>query len=199
MAALGALGVRGDPLMSYNFTVNFIDSSSTTALLKTGAVSALTEIALGGFSECSGLDMALEVEEFREGGRNGTVLKFPTRVTWSPIVLRHGMGAGTSLWDWHYGFVLGKGKRKDGVIALLNDLHRPSHIWQFRRGLPVKYAGPMLVAGQSAVAIESIEIAHEGLWQVPFVGFAAAAEEAGVVAAAAGALTRGANAVARRV
>jgi phage tail-like protein len=199
MAAIGALGIRTDPLMAYNFTVNFIDSSSTTALLRTGAVSALTELALGGFSECSGLDMTLEVEELREGGRNGTVLKFPTRVTWSPIVLRHGMGAGTALWDWHYDFVLGKGKRKDGVIALLNDLHRPSHIWQFRRGLPVKYAGPMLVAGQSAVAIESIEIAHEGLWQVPFVGFAAAAEEAGALAAVSGGIAAAAGAVARRV
>jgi hypothetical protein len=51
----------------------------------------------------------------------------------------------------------------------------PNNIWYFRRGLPVKYTGPSLNATQSSVAIESIEIAHEGLSQVPFVGAGAAA------------------------
>ena len=59
--------------------------------------------------------------------------------------------------------------------ALLNDLHVPTSIWYFRRGLPVKYTGPSLNATQSAVAIEALEIAHEGMWQVPGVGAGAAA------------------------
>ena len=67
-------------------------------------------------------------------------------------------------------FTEGKGKRRDGVIVLLNDRHVPNNIWYFRRGLPVKYTGPSLNATQSSVAIESIEIAHEGLSQVPFGG-----------------------------
>ena len=180
MAALGAVGLRLDPLMAYNFTINLIDTSSTLALLKSVAVSAVTDTLLGGFSECSGLDMALEVEDYKEGGRNGAVLKFPTRVTWSPIVLKHGMGAGNGLWDWHYDFASGKGKRKDGIITLMNDLHMPSHIWHFRRGMPLKYTGPSLLAGQNTVAIEGIEIVHEGLWQVPFVGYATAAASFGV-------------------
>ena len=186
MALLGAVGIRLDPLMAYNFTVNLIDTSSTSALIKSIAKSAVTDLLIGGFSECTGLEMALEVEEYKEGGRNGATLKFPTRVTWSPIILKHGMGAGTGLWDWHYDFATGKGKRKDGIITLLNDLHMPSHIWQFRRALPVKYSGPALIAGQSTVAIESIEIQHEGLWQVPFVGYAAAAASFGVGAAVTG-------------
>src|SRR5262245_54923583 len=98
MAVLGALGVQLNPLMAYNFTVNLIDTSSTTAILKSAAKSAVTDLILGGFSECSGLEMALEVEEYKEGGRNGGTLKFPTRVTWQPIVLKHGMGAGNGLW-----------------------------------------------------------------------------------------------------
>ena len=69
----------------------------------------------------------------------------------------------------------GKGKRRDGVIVLLNDLHLPNNIWYFRRGLPVKYTGPTMNASQNSVAIESIEIAHEGIYQVPFVGLGAAA------------------------
>jgi phage tail-like protein len=78
------------------------------------------------------------------------------------------------LWDWHYGFVEGKGKRRDGVIILLSDLHVPNNIWSFRRGLPVKYTGPAMNATQNNVAIEAIEIAHEGIYQVPFVGLGSA-------------------------
>ncbi|MCC7052815.1 MAG: phage tail protein [Gemmatimonadaceae bacterium] len=186
MALLSTVGVRFDPLMAYNFTINLIDTSSTMATLKSVAMSAITDTLLGGFSECSGLDMALEVEEYKEGGNNGGVLKFPTRVTWAPLVLKSGVGAGSSLWDWHYDFAIGKGKRKDGIITLLNDLHLPSHIWHFRRGLPTKYTGPSLVAGQNTVAIEGLEITHEGLWQVPYVGFGAAAASLGVSAAVGG-------------
>jgi phage tail-like protein len=89
------------------------------------------------------------------------------------------VGASTALWDWHYGFVEGRGKRRDGVIVLMNDLHLPNNIWFFRRGLPVKYSGPMMNGTQNTVAIESIEIAHEGVYQVPFVGLGAAAASAG--------------------
>jgi phage tail-like protein len=181
MTVLGAVGVRADPLMAYNFLVSLLDSSSTLATVKSAALSALTDVALGGFTECSGLDTTLEIEEYKEGGRNGTTLRFPTRVTWAPIVLKGGMG-GTALWDWHHGFVRGEGARRDGVITLLNDLHVPSHIWYFRRGLPARYTGPALNAGQSAVAIESIEIVHEGIYQVPFVPLGAAAAASGVSA-----------------
>jgi phage tail-like protein len=142
---------------------------------------AIFDVAAGGFSECSGLEMSLQVEEFREGGNNGRVLKFPTRVTWSNIMLKKGVGAGTALWDWHYGFTEGKGKRRDGVIVLLTDLRKAHNIWYFRRGLPVKYTGPALNSMQSSVAVESIEIAHEGILQLPSPGLA----EAGAGASAA--------------
>jgi phage tail-like protein len=132
-------------------------------------------VALGGFSEASGLEMTLKTEDYNEGGRNGEVLHFPTRVQWSSITLKKGISAGNALWDWHYSFVEGKGKRRDGVIVLMTDLHVPHNIWCFKRGLPVKYSAPSLNATQNNVAVESIEISHEGLWQVPLVGVGAAA------------------------
>ena len=49
-------------------------------------------------------------EEFREGGRNGGVLKFPARVTHGNIKLRRGVTFDQDLWLWHYGFVEGQGK-----------------------------------------------------------------------------------------
>jgi phage tail-like protein len=164
------LSERRDPVLNHNFVVSLLDSSSTLGLLGSISMPAIFDVALGGFSECSGLEMSLQVEEFKEGGNNGRMLKFPTRVTWSNITLKKGLGAGTALWDWHYGFTEGQGRRRDGVIVLLTDLHVPNHIWYFRRGLPVKYTGPALNATQSSVAIESIEIAHEGILQLPSVG-----------------------------
>jgi phage tail-like protein len=182
MAVLGAVGVRTDPLLSHNFLITLIDTSSSLALSALSA--AVFDVALGGFSECTGLEMSLDVEEYREGGRNGEALQFPTRVRWSKITLKKGLGAGTALWDWHYGFVTGTGKRRDGLIVLLDDLHLPAHIWYFRRGLPTRYSGPSMNASQGSVAIETVEIMHEGIYQVPGVGLAAGA--AGAVGAAIG-------------
>jgi phage tail-like protein len=167
MAALGALGARSDPLLAHNFLISLVDTSSSLALSTSAAVSAIADVALGGFSECSGLEMSLDVQEYQEGGRNGHVLKFPTRVKWSNIILKKGMGVSTALWDWHYEFVEGRGKRRDGVIMLMNDLQIASHVWYFRRGLPIKYTGPGMNASQNSVAIESIEISHEGIYQLP--------------------------------
>jgi phage tail-like protein len=167
--------LRQDPVLAHNFVVSLIDTSSTLSVIGSLTMSAIFDVALGGFSECSGLEMSMQPEEYKEGGRNGTVLKFPSRVTWSNIMLKKGVGASSALWDWHYGFVEGQGKRRDGVIVLLNDLHVPNNIWYFRRGLPVRYTGPTMNASQNTVAIEALEIAHEGIYQVPFVGLGAAA------------------------
>jgi phage tail-like protein len=161
---------RGDPLLNHNFVVSLIDSSSRFALFGFSVGESIQDVVAGGFSECSGLEMAMQPEEYKEGGRNSAVLKFPSRVTWSNLVLKKGIGLGTHLWDWHYGFVEGHGKRRDGTIMLLDARHRPSVIWFFRRGLPIKYTGPTLNATQSNVAIEAIEIAHEGIHQVPGIG-----------------------------
>ncbi len=180
MAVIGALGIRTDPLLNYNFMISLLDTSSSLALAKSIAMSAITDIALGGFNECSGLEMSLDIEEIEEGGHNGTSLNFPTRVKWSNITLKTGVGAGTALWDWHYGFAEGKGKRMDGIIMLQNELHIPNNIWYFRRGLPVKYTAPTMNAKDSTVAIESIEIAHEGVYQVPYVGLGSAAATAAI-------------------
>jgi phage tail-like protein len=177
---LGHVGIRGDPVLNHNFIVSLLDTSSGLALAKSIALSTVFDVALGGFNECTGIEMSLDVEEYREGGLNGTVRKFPTRVKWSNITLRKGIGAGQGLWDWHYGFVEGKGKRRDGLIVLMTDLRLPNNIWYFQRGLPVRYTGPSMNAGQNQVAIEAIEIAHEGIYQVPFVGYGTAAATIGI-------------------
>ena len=119
---------------------------------------------LAGFTECTGLEMTLDLEDYNEGGNNGTVLKFPKRAKYSEITLKKGITKNTELFDWFYGFTQGFGKRKDGVITLRDSRHKPHTVWGFKRGLPTKYSGPQLNAQQSSAAIQAITITHEGLF-----------------------------------
>ena len=57
-------------------------------------------------------------------------------------------------------------KRKDGIIVLMDEQHIPHNLWTFKRGFPVKFEGPTMKGAGNEVAIESLEIAHEGLWQL---------------------------------
>jgi len=160
---------RSDPLLNHNFLISLIDTSSLLSVIGTIA-SKVLDSAVGGFSECTGIEMAMAPEEYKEGGRNGGLLKFPTRVTWSNLTLKRGLANSTELWDWHYGFAIGEGQRRDGMITLLDEQRSTRCIWYFTRGLPIKYSGPALNATQNNVAIETIEIAHEGLYQVGGLG-----------------------------
>lgn len=195
-----AEALRADPVLNHNFAINLVDTSSTLATIGSAMTSAVTDIFLGGFSECTGIEMSMQVEEYKEGGNNGSARKFPGAVSHGNLTLKKGIGTSSVLWDWHYGFVVGKGKRRDGIIALLDERFVPTTIWYFRNGLPVRYGGPAMDATQNTVAIEVIEISHEGLWQVPFVGGAAALSSGlagggfgGVAGAAAGGLSAGIN------
>lgn len=172
--ALFGTGGRFDPPLNHNFVITLIDTSSPLAAIGTFALDAIFDVPVGGFSECTGIELAMAPEEYKEGGNNGGVLKFPSRITWSNLVLKRGIGFDNTLWDWHYGFVTGEGRRRDGTITLLDAARNPLVVWFFRRGLPIKYSGPALNATQNNVAIETIEIAHEGIYQVGGLGVAGA-------------------------
>lgn len=161
--------------MGYNFHVAMIDSSHTVVdpnglLAATDGVPSVIDVIvaaggalLGGFQEVTGLDATLEIEDYKEGGLNDRVRKFPTRTTWSNLVLKSGIGIGDDLWNWHDAYVQGQGKRRDLIVVLENDLHIPLKMWQISRGLPIRYVGPTLNAKASDVAIQSVEIIHEGI------------------------------------
>lgn len=159
-----SLAIRNDPTLAYNFYINLFDSTSSGAAVATSiALTPLVIDPLAGFSECTGLEMSLETEDYEEGGNNGTVLRFPTRAKWGEITLKKGMSWRTELFDWYYGFTQGIARRKDGLIILMNERHEPHTVWNFRRALPIKYIAPQLNAQQSNVAIESLTLVHEGM------------------------------------
>src|SRR6266540_5902325 len=144
---------RTDPVLSYNFLLTLVDSSSLLAI----AAAALQPATMGGFSECSGLEVSMQPEEYREGGQNSAVLKFANRLSWSNIRLKRGVVASDDLWRWIRDYADGRGKRRDGTIVLQNDQREPVRVWSFVRALPVKWAGPPLNAGQTQVAVEELE------------------------------------------
>jgi phage tail-like protein len=149
----------GAPVGGHNFNVRLLDTAKPgTALLTTVAPPPG-----GGFSECLGLESTMQVEEYREGGRNDGVLKFPGRIAGNNIRLKRGVGVSPDLWKWHESYLRGQGKRRDGVIELLDDAGSVVSTWRFRRGIPIRWVGPGLIAGQNNVAVEELEIAHEGL------------------------------------
>ena len=147
-----------DPLRAFNFRIALIDDSSAGA-----SVLSAIGFVIGGFSECTGLEATMQIEDYIEGGENTFVHKFPTRATYGNVTLRHGIGLGEDLWNWHYAHTQGKVKRRDCVIMLTTEVVVPVKTWVLHRVLPVKWVGPTFNAIQNAVAIEALEIAHEGM------------------------------------
>jgi len=128
---------------------------------------AIDGLASVNFSKCSGLAGEVSVEEYQEGGENRFAHRFPTRTTFPNLVLNQGAGPMPELWDWFYEFyVTGLVAPRDGTVVLMSTIDgvlAPARVWAFTRGWPVKLTGPELDAQSSAVAIDSIEIAHHGL------------------------------------
>jgi phage tail-like protein len=170
-----ATATRRDPLLGHNFQVSLVDSGNAGtdgSGLATFALSTVGVTTTAGFSEISGLEMTMEVEEYPAGGQNGAVLKFPGRLKWSNLVMKRGVIARrdysdrSDLWSWIQTFIDGNGVRRDGVITLLDEAQNPQLVWGWRRGLPMKWTGATMNAAQSQVAIEQIDIAHEGLYLI---------------------------------
>ncbi|KJS58904.1 phage tail protein [Streptomyces rubellomurinus] len=138
-----------------------------------GADGPADRLGDGGFQECAGLELEMEVGDHPEGGRNDGLARGTGRIKLQPIVLKRGMlvptpggRADTALWDWLHGIVSGERRaaRYDGDIEVLDPTGaRTVAHWRFTRGLPVKLTGPALNARTGEIAMEELHIAHEGL------------------------------------
>jgi phage tail-like protein len=137
--------LRVDPYTSFNFLVE------------------IEGILTGGFSECSGLQSEVEIEEYREGGLNDYVHRFAGRVKHPPLVLKHGLSPIDTLWVWHQNVARGEIERRNGTIYLLDQMRIPVVWWNFKNAFPIRWTGPDLRAGSNEVAFESVELAHQGL------------------------------------
>ena len=154
-----------DPLPGYRFLVTL---DPADAYLPPAQALLITLVAAGQFAEVKGLGAELEVMAYAEGGVNDTVHQLPVRHSWGRITLSRGVVRDPGLWFWYLaGLSQSLGARRDGAIVLLTPSGIPAIAWTFRAGLAARWSGPELSAMQDAVAIESLEIAHEGLLQIP--------------------------------
>lgn len=116
----------------------------------------------GGFAEVSGLEVEIGVIEYRNGNQDIHVRKAPGLLKHSNIVLRRGVTGDLGFWKWMLTAISGQVRRAEMNIVLLDENHQEVMRWVVKRAWPCKWTGPVLNASRSEVAIESLEIAHEG-------------------------------------
>ena len=115
------------------------------------------------FSEVSGLESETIVVEYRTGTDPNFSRKLPGLTRYGNIALRYGITQDRELWDWRKNIVDGNPDRRNGSIKLLDDQLSEVLRWNFRDGWICKWQGPALNARSNEIAIETIEIAHDGL------------------------------------
>ena len=153
--------MMADPYTGFRFVVTL---DNADAYLPSAQAALLPEIAPGEFREAKGLGADLEVMPYAEGGVNDYVHQLPVRHSWSRITLTRGVVKDSILWNWYQaGLSQSLGARRDGAVILLSPDGDTAMTWEFRAGLAAKWIGPDLNAMEDAIAVESLEIAHQGL------------------------------------
>jgi phage tail-like protein len=135
---------RDDPFLAFRYVISF------------GPLRA-------GFSECTGLQVELEVKDYMEGGMNSYVHKFPGRSKQGNLTLKRGI-VDTALWDWYYDLMQGRVIFRDGSISVKDPSGGQTVMaWQLTRAFPIKWVGPDLNADQNNIAVETLELAFHDL------------------------------------
>ena len=135
---------RSDPYGAFNFLVE-IDG-----------------VTKAGFAECTGLSADTTVIEYREGSDPTRVRKLVGLTRYAQIILVRGLTSDKSLCQWFKDTIDGKPLRTDGAIVLLGSDGTEVARWNFHAGWPSKWRGPAFNAKSNEVAIETLEITHEG-------------------------------------
>jgi phage tail-like protein len=118
-----------------------------------------------GFSEVTGLIQENQAIEYRDGSfPEYSSIKMPGLRKFNNITMKRGIVKGDNeFFKWLNTVKLNTVQRRDLIISLLNEEHMPVMVWKVHNAFPVKVEGPQLKASGNEVAIESIEVAHEGL------------------------------------
>ena len=143
--------IRTNPYPAHNFlvTVNGVSNDGQAA----GA----------SFTEVSGLNVEVTPIEYRNGSEATTVRKSAGLRKYENIVLKRGITGDIVFWNWILAGVQGQIQRADGSIILLDENRAEVMRYNFTNGWPCKYSGPGLNAANNEIAMETVEICHEGL------------------------------------
>ena len=142
---------RPDPYGGYNFqvTVNGVSDDGTAVK--------------GSFTEASGLEVEISPIEYRNGSEDITVRKIPGLKKFTNITLKKGITGDLEFWNWILDAMNGQVNRTSGSIMLLDENRQEVMRWNFTRGWPCKHTGPGLNAANNEIAMDTLEICHEGL------------------------------------
>ncbi len=118
-----------------------------------------------GFTEVSGLTVELQSIDYREGSSpEYQVTKMPGIPQYSTITLKRGMfRSDNEFFQWLNTVKLNAIERRDLTISLLNEEHEPITVWKVKEAWPSKVDGPSLNSTGNEVAVETIELTHEGI------------------------------------
>lgn len=118
-----------------------------------------------GFTEVTGLDATREVIEYREGSsKEYSKIKMPGLTSFSNLTLKRGsISKDNDFYNWWVSNKLATVDRRDITISLLNEEHEPVITWKVKNAWPSKVTSTDLNSDDNGVAIETMEIVHEGL------------------------------------
>ncbi|MBO4712614.1 MAG: phage tail protein [Fibrobacter sp.] len=117
------------------------------------------------FQEVTGLDAQSEEIKYRVGNSKVySVVKMPGLIKYSNVTMKKGIFKGDNkFWDWFNQIKMNTIKRIDITISLLDEADAPAMTWTLKNAWPTKISGYELKAEGNEVAVESIEIVHEGM------------------------------------
>jgi phage tail-like protein len=118
-----------------------------------------------GFSEATGLEVETQAIEYREGSMlEYNTIKMPGMQKYGNITLKRGIFRGDNeFFQWWNTVKLNTIERRDITISLLNEEHSPVMTWKIKNAWPSKVQSTDLKSDGNEVAIESLEIVHEGI------------------------------------
>jgi phage tail-like protein len=137
---------RIDPFRAYNFVLE------------------IDNIARGAFSEVGGLTAEGDSVDYREGSDvQSNVRKLIGMRKFTNITLKRGYTPDKSLWQWYTNIVNGVPDRRNVTITLMNERREAVLRWHAENAWINKIEGPSFKASGNDVAMESVELVHEGL------------------------------------
>lgn len=153
------------PFTTFNFHVSFVLPGQQQ------------EVCEAEFSECSGLEMSMELKTIKEGGNNGEQIHLAGPLTYGQLTLKRGMTSSFDLWDWFETVQNQRNLRVDGEIQMLSSLRQAKQqeasgaknkdvVFKLAGCLPMKLVAPSLSAKDGEIAIEEMQIAYERLQRV---------------------------------
>lgn len=118
-----------------------------------------------GFTEISGLDVETEVIEYRDGALpEFSKMKIPGMQKFANVTMKRGVfKSDNDYFNWWNTVSLNTIERRDVIVSLLNEAHEPVMVWKIKNAWPAKIGSTDLKSDGNEIAIESIELAHDGL------------------------------------